>query len=624
MFPTIFRECSYGFRLGKSAHQALKFIKNFKTSTVFLIDYDIKAVFDNVNIGRLKNLFNKVVVDPRFWKCISCMIKSGIIDKNIVFYNDKRVSQGSIISPFLFNVYMHELDEFVLNYKKNIYSNAANYKSKEYGDREAKAEYKKIMHKYGPDDLYKTLKVLGSKEKVIENKRKELYEHKKKYKRATGAQSGDFEIQYVRYADDFLLGIVGLRKDAYQLRLDINTFLKSNLHLEVKKDDLVYRNKSNVMFLGHRIKLAPFHSKSRTKPVKIEALKRLKRKVIARINANEKRNALALSYRASAALLSKLKFLRSELNISLKKNQMEPLLGELLAFIDLGSNIQEKFKLDNVWEVFKKIDNKEDIKNMALNRKIIMFREEANISDKFFADILKDNLSSLFKRAKTGSNSEELKALSDDLVKKLDKLVLQCYSEQLNKRKSELVAAMFRQQKKKKGAKTFSEKELEVFGEIGESFEANRLITINKIVKTRVYAPIKIIFEKLRMKGFVRSIKDRAQVRKDWALLSDHDIISSYRNVMYGFLNYYCGADNFSSVTSLVNCVLRMSCVLTLAHKHRKNKFWVYQIYSSDIVNPIDPGNSLITRKDVLNFKQGFKVNDNCNPLNIDSLLGNS
>ena len=152
---------------------------------------------------------------------------------------------------------------------------------------------------------------------------------------------------------------------------------------------------------------------------------------------------------------------------------------------------------------------------MALDRKIIMFKEEAKISEKFYADILLNNCSPLFEKAATDSISSELQVVSIDVTQKLDELAAKAYSEQLNKRKLELIAAMRKQQKKKKGVRTFSEEELEIFGEIGEGFEANRLSTINKIVKTRVFAPIKNIFEKLRMKGFVRPTKDRAQVRKD-------------------------------------------------------------------------------------------------------------
>jgi hypothetical protein len=64
--------------------------------------------------------------------------------------------------------------------------------------------------------------------------------HHKKYGRKKGIYLKVQYIQYVRYANDFLIGIVGSRNYANKIRKNINNFLKSNLHLEIKKDNLVH------------------------------------------------------------------------------------------------------------------------------------------------------------------------------------------------------------------------------------------------------------------------------------------------------------------------------------------------------------------------------------------------
>lgn len=64
--PTVFYPYNYGSRPNKSAHQALKNIKYWRTNTTFLIDYDINKAFDRVNNKRLKNLFIKRIKDSRF------------------------------------------------------------------------------------------------------------------------------------------------------------------------------------------------------------------------------------------------------------------------------------------------------------------------------------------------------------------------------------------------------------------------------------------------------------------------------------------------------------------------------------------------------------------------------
>ena len=61
------------------------------------------------------------------------------------------------------------------------------------------------------------------------------------------------------------MGIVGPHKLATDTRQAIDTFLKSDLHLEVKKNDIVNRNEKGVTFLGFRIYLPSFHKKTRVK-----------------------------------------------------------------------------------------------------------------------------------------------------------------------------------------------------------------------------------------------------------------------------------------------------------------------------------------------------------------------
>ena len=108
--------------------------------------------------------------------------------------------------------------------------------------------------------------------------RKTAYkEHHKKYGRRKGIDTDIRHIQYVRYADDFLIGVVGSREYAVQVKKDINNFLKSSLHLKVKKDNLVHRNDGPVIFLGHKIRLSEFKVKTSTLPKQIRAARKNKK-----------------------------------------------------------------------------------------------------------------------------------------------------------------------------------------------------------------------------------------------------------------------------------------------------------------------------------------------------------
>ena len=237
---TIFTPHSYGFRSGKSAHQALHEVKHWRTNTVFFLDYDISKAFDNVNRKRLKNLFNNRVCDKRFWMEISKLLNSGVILELDLLFKRKGVTQGSILSPFLFNIYLHELDKKIISLQKKTMYTHKSYESATYGNTEAELVYRKLSRYFATDNLKRALKKYGSKEALLKARKTAYKEYHNKYGRRKGIDSDVHHIQYVRYADDFLIGIVGNCEYAVQVRQDLNIFLKGNLHLNVEKDNLVH------------------------------------------------------------------------------------------------------------------------------------------------------------------------------------------------------------------------------------------------------------------------------------------------------------------------------------------------------------------------------------------------
>lgn len=169
-----------------------------------------------------------------------------------ILFEKNGVAQGSVLSPFLFNLYMNELDTFVLNLsKKRIIA----YSRLEFDQSEAKKEYLKMMKPFSTRELAKTLRKYGSSDAMVSALRKLKKEFYDKYGRAHSVDLKTRRIQYVRYADDFLIGIVGPKAFAVDVRKKIDQFIKGNLHLEIKKHDIVSRSEGGVYFLGHVIKL---------------------------------------------------------------------------------------------------------------------------------------------------------------------------------------------------------------------------------------------------------------------------------------------------------------------------------------------------------------------------------
>jgi group II intron reverse transcriptase/maturase len=105
-----FHEFSYGFRPGRSAHQALRDLRQGLQSQVhYVIDCDISSFFDNLQHDQLLTILRKRVKDGRMLELIESWLKAGIMDGRDLVFPEKGSPQGSVISPLLANVYLHEV-----------------------------------------------------------------------------------------------------------------------------------------------------------------------------------------------------------------------------------------------------------------------------------------------------------------------------------------------------------------------------------------------------------------------------------------------------------------------------------------------------------------------------------
>ena len=112
-----FYDLSYGFRIKRSAHQALKKVHAgcMNRKIRYVLDADIEGCFDNFDHGILRELLTKRVKDKGILRLIDQWLKVGIVDGNAMHLNSKGTPQGNIISPLLCNVYLHYvLDQWMM------------------------------------------------------------------------------------------------------------------------------------------------------------------------------------------------------------------------------------------------------------------------------------------------------------------------------------------------------------------------------------------------------------------------------------------------------------------------------------------------------------------------------
>ena len=110
-----FHDCSYGFRSGRSPHQAIKELREmcFKTKTSWIVDADVSGFFDNLDHGLLREIIQQRVNDGGILRLIGKWLNAGVLDGEELYHPEKGTPQGGVISPMLANIFLHHvLDEW--------------------------------------------------------------------------------------------------------------------------------------------------------------------------------------------------------------------------------------------------------------------------------------------------------------------------------------------------------------------------------------------------------------------------------------------------------------------------------------------------------------------------------
>lgn len=106
-----FLDCSYGFRPGRSCHQALEALWRAVMSMggCWLIDADISKFFDTLDKGHLRTMLDRRVRDGVIRRLIGKWLSAGVLEAGAVWYPERGTPQGGVISPLLSNIYLHEV-----------------------------------------------------------------------------------------------------------------------------------------------------------------------------------------------------------------------------------------------------------------------------------------------------------------------------------------------------------------------------------------------------------------------------------------------------------------------------------------------------------------------------------
>ena len=145
VYEPIFLDVSHGFRPKRSCHTALKQLRREFNGTRWFVEGDIKGCFDNINHTVLVGLLSNKIKDARITKLIYKFLKAGYLENWQYHKTYSGTPQGGIISPLLANIYLHELDKFVMKLKSEFDTPGVGQITPEY--RELHNEIKRLSHR---------------------------------------------------------------------------------------------------------------------------------------------------------------------------------------------------------------------------------------------------------------------------------------------------------------------------------------------------------------------------------------------------------------------------------------------------------------------------------------------
>jgi group II intron reverse transcriptase/maturase len=241
-----FSDRSHGFRPGKGCHTALREVGNTWTGTTWFIEGDIADCFGSLDHEVTLRLLGEKVHDQRFLRLVRNMLKAGYLEDWVWNATLSGAPQGGVVSPVISNIYLHKLDEFV---EKTLIPEYTRAKLRARNPEYRKVEQAIVRARRRGDraevrSLYRRLHSLPSQDPNDPNYRR---------------------LRYVRYCDDTLLGFVGPKAEAEEVKQRIAKFLRDDLKLELSQEKtlITHARTKRAKFLGYEISVASTNQKTR-------------------------------------------------------------------------------------------------------------------------------------------------------------------------------------------------------------------------------------------------------------------------------------------------------------------------------------------------------------------------
>lgn len=229
-----FSPSSHGFRPHRGCHTALRETYPRWVGTTWFIEGDITACFARLDHSMLVSILREQIHDNRFLRLIEHLLRAGYLEEWTYHATLSGSPQGAVASPILSNIYLSKLDAFVEQTLIPAYTRGTR--------RKINPRWARLR------DAAKALRVAGQLQAARRLRRQMqtvpcLDPHAPSYRR----------LRYVRYADDWLLGFSGPRREAEEIKQAIGGFLREHLKLELSKPKtlITHARTQAARFLGY-------------------------------------------------------------------------------------------------------------------------------------------------------------------------------------------------------------------------------------------------------------------------------------------------------------------------------------------------------------------------------------
>lgn len=243
--PTFSDRC-HGFRPGRGCHTALREVANTWTATTWFIEGDLADCFGSLDHEVLLQILGEKIHDNRFLRLVRNMCQAGYLEDWTWGAALSGVPQGGVASPVLSNIYLHKLDVFVETVLIPEYTRGRL--------RARNPEYRKV------ERAIRQARDQGDRAEV-----RSLYKRLHSLPSQDPSDPGYRRLRYCRYADDTLLGLVGPKTEAEEIKQRLAVFLHEELRLELSpaKTLITHARSQRARFLGYEINVASSDRRTR-------------------------------------------------------------------------------------------------------------------------------------------------------------------------------------------------------------------------------------------------------------------------------------------------------------------------------------------------------------------------